>query len=170
MILADRLTSVATILAGLVLWLFFGLGGFWIWSWVFILVGLLWWVGRYRGWKFVPTLGFLLFVFTAVYGGFLGISIIAMITVVSLSLIAWDLSDFENRLQGKQFDKAKDRLALNHLKKLLTAIAIGLLIAVISSNFELKLDFWSVLIIGLGLALSLSLLFRFFNRKESKLE
>jgi hypothetical protein len=135
----------------------YALAGFWQWAFVFILVGLLWWIAeRQRGWHWAPSVGMVVLTAVAASGYWLGMPILAMLAVVILALSAWDLDAFADRLAQSQLDDSAHHLVQSHLRRLIIVNAVALVLAAFSLTVEFRFSFIIAFILGLLMAYGLN--------------
>lgn len=64
-----------------------------------LIFGALWLFAKWRGWKWMPSLGLLVIIAAAAYGLWIGLALGWMALGALGSLLAWDLAEFARRLQ-----------------------------------------------------------------------
>jgi hypothetical protein len=114
---------------------------------VCVLVGLGWAYAASRRWTWVYSLAWVLIVLGSGAGLIMGLSPVLLLIAVALSLGAWDLSLFNQRLTAAIGVQEKKRLERQHLGRLAMVVAVGLLLGVIPLFLQFSLSFiWAVVI------------------------
>ncbi len=113
----------------------------------------LWLVAVLRGFSWASSVGFSLMVLLSAVGLSKGMLLPCALVGVVASLVAWDLFAFGQRLRYAASDDYPVRLELQHLAQLGVVVALGLVLAWISSTVRLAFKFeWQVVmaLIALG--------------------
>lgn len=140
-----------------------------IWGLALLLLalGLLWMIGQWRVWSWANSLGLLSFTVAAVVGVWLGLPAGWMLLGTVATLAAWDLSDFDQRLQNAQQAQGQQELTRAHLQRLTFVLGLGLLLGSIALSVQLDFGFWWALLLGLLVILSLSRVFLAIQRESN---
>ncbi len=101
------------------------------------------------------SLFFLFFIALAIVGSLRDIPPAIMILAVSMTLIAWDLSQFQDRISTEEESTSKTLMETKHLQKLAITASIGFLVALIPVFVQLQISFVFFLIIILAILLGL---------------
>lgn len=101
------------------------------------------------------SLFFLFFIGLAIVGSLRDIPSSIMILAVSMTLIAWDLSQFQARISTEEESTAKTLMEGKHLQKLAITASIGFLVALIPVFVQLQISFVFFLIIILAILMGL---------------
>lgn len=154
------------IVAMIALALGYGLGSVWIGVGFTLTLGLLWLLGRWRGWGWMVPPAFVLLVGMAAVGLWLGLGAGWMLVGVVAALSAWDLEYFARRLQTA--GRAEQAVALErvHLRRLLAVNAAGLALGAIALGIHIRLGFGLMLVLALVAVWGLSRAVRFLQQEE----
>lgn len=136
-------------LAAVALALAYGLGIAWVWTPVFIVLGLLgWWAPAVL--KLQPaTALFIVFIAAAALGCILGLPTAAMLLAVLAALAYWDLDALHLRLSEVSDSPATRRLAAGHLKRLLAVLGLSLAAGLGAIFIHINLTLGWAMILGL---------------------
>ncbi|MBA3945948.1 MAG: hypothetical protein H0X37_15450 [Herpetosiphonaceae bacterium] len=138
--------SIAIALATLALGLAYSAGGQWLGAVIVAVIGLLWWLGDRRQWSQAPTMGFVGFVCAAALGLWVALPPLGMLLGLLLTLAAWDLQHFGQRLRTVQRVDAANRLIRSHLQYLLVVLVVGAVAGVVALGLDIRLPFgWRLL-------------------------
>lgn len=115
--------------------------GYWLILPAFLLLGLFWMITK-KSSLFWSASGLLLaFYLLAAFGITTNISPILMIIACTVALISWDLMQFNRPLFGKSHMEGSMFLGKYHLRTLVFAASVGLLLALLSLYINLELSF-----------------------------
>ena len=121
-----------------------------------LIFGLVWSFSQWRGWTWFSSLGLFVVVFFAAIGFWFEFDLGWMIAGVILALVAWDLSEFRQRLRFIAMDDDLRGMERRHLARLSLVTLAGLALVTIALLLQLRFTFeWGVLlvlVILLGLA------------------
>jgi len=166
-------TALATsiVLAALALTSAYGLDAVWIPAGAILFLATLWLAGQsikgtaYRGWMSWVVVG--LFIVVAVAGAWLDLSPLLLTIGLTATVSAWDLDYFARQLNGVDRVVESRKLTRRHLQRLLIVDGVGLLIAVLALNVQIRLSFAPALGLGLIALLGLIRVIDFMRRKSS---
>ena len=85
------------------------------------------------------------------------------LTAFTLSLVAWDLSEFSVRLREYEIPPAAIRLIRSHLERVLAIAGIGLLLGNLALLLRFRLSFEVTILTGLLIFLGLAQIIRFLR-------
>ncbi len=129
-------------------------------------VGLVWFLGVWRGWTWSANVGLVGLAAAAALGAWLGMSPTGMLVALIVALIAWDLHRFWLRLGSVDYIIDVSDLQKIHLRQLAIVAGVGLVLGILALNLELNLGLGWVILIGLVVALGLSWIVGFVRQKE----
>ncbi len=166
MTLTLRLLSFSIVLAAGTMALGYAVSRLWLWAFLNIMVGVLWFLGTWKNWDWPATVFLICFVGTAVRGIWGGIGAGWMLIGLVAALSAWDLNHFFHRLQLAQKDDVIKELEYGHLRRLLIVDCLGVLLAGVALIVKIKAGFGVILFLT---AVAIVCLSRFINllRRES---
>ena len=141
--------------AGSLAWVFFeaGLNDFGRWILAF---GVAWLVAQRIGWKWVSSVGLALAVFLSAAGLWFGLTPGWMFSGALFALVAWDLTDFRERMRFVAADDNARGMERRHLARISLLALGGMVIASITMILRVKFTIeWGallvvVILIGLG--------------------
>lgn len=145
----------------------YGLGGVWIGVGLVLVVGVLWFTGRWLGWGWVASVGLALWIAAAAVGLWVGLGAGWMLVGVVAALSAWDLDHFIQRLGAAgrvEHDVAMERA---HLGRLLAVDAAGLALGGLALTVRVRLGFGLALVLALVAVWGLSRAVRFLQQGEN---
>ncbi|MGM0401670.1 MAG: hypothetical protein ACQEQT_10275 [Chloroflexota bacterium] len=153
------LTTFVTALA-------YGLGDLWIGALMIVGMGSLWLLEQ-GDWGRTAPVALISFIGAAVTGLWLGLASGLLLLSVVLALSTWDLDHFARRLRGvDQVEKAHD-LERRHVGRLIVVDTLGLILGGAALTLEIRLDFYTVLLLALLAVLGLSQGIRLLRREGS---
>ncbi len=161
-----KLALITTALAAGALALGYGLSGLWTWMLLVLALGLLWLLGQRRGWGWMASAVLVLFVIAAASGLWFGLVAGWMLSGVVAALSAWDLDHFALRLRSVERVEGAHELERRHLRRLLIADGLGLLLAALALRVEIELSFGVALLLGLFAVLGLGQVIGFLRRES----
>jgi len=123
------------------------------------IAGIFWLFAQGRDWRWASYLLFMVFLFFTVRIAFQDIPPEWPLIIVTLTLFAWDLDYFINRLKRGGDIRKKSELERRHWKRLLLIALLGLSVGemVFRTNFEIDLVWIIVIAITAALGLNLFL-------------
>ncbi len=161
---AALITSI--VLAASALILAYALGALWLPAAAILIFGLAWIVGQRLGWRWVAWLMVGSSVVAAAVGAWLDLSPVLLVVGLIAALSAWDLDGFARQLKRVDAVEQKQVLQRRHLRRLLLADGLGLLLAVLAVTVQVDLSFGLALILGLIALLGLSRAIGFLRRES----
>jgi len=132
------------------------LTGFWPVTIFTVAAGLLWLAALWRGWRPVIGLSIIIFVGLAVLGTWLKVSAGWLLFSLIATLASWDLGDFTHRFGQTEHMQGYAALQRIHLQRLAIVAGLGLLLGGIALNFELRLNMWWAIFLGVLVIIGLS--------------
>ena len=149
-------SAVSIVLVALSLAAGYMLTGFWPVAIFIVAVGLLWLAALWRAWRPVIGLSIIIFVGLAALGTWLGVSAGWLLFGIIATLAGWDLGDFAHRFGQTEHIQGYATLQRIHLQRLAIVAGLGLLLGGIALNFELKLNMWWAIFLGVLVIVGLS--------------
>jgi hypothetical protein len=131
------------------------LGGLWFVALPILVLGAAWLAGWGRGWSWISSLGLALSTVAAAAGLLLGMGAGWMLAGLVAALAAWDLHHFSHTLEGVTRVEGEANLERRHLQRLLIAVGLGALLAIVALGIDVTLGFGLVLLLGLVAVLGL---------------
>jgi len=150
------LSAVSIVLAALSLAVGYTLTDFWPGAIFSIAVGLLWLTALWRAWRPVIGLSVIIFVGIAALGTWLGVSAGWLLFGIVATLAGWDLGDFAHRFGQTEHVQGHAALQRIHLQRLAIVAGLGLLLGGIALSFELRLNMWWGIFLGVLVIVGLS--------------
>jgi hypothetical protein len=132
------------------------LGGLWFVALPILVLGVAWLAGQTRGWPWIASLGLVLSTVAAAAGLLVGLGAGWMLAGLVAALAAWDLHHFSHTLESVPRVEGARSLERRHLQRLLIAVGLGVLLAVVALGIRVTLGFGLVLLLGLVAVLGLS--------------
>ena len=132
------------------------LGGLWFVALPILMLGVAWLAGQIRDWPWIAPLGLVVSTVAAAAGLLLGLGAGWMLAGLVAALAAWDLHHFSHTLEGVPRVEGARSLERRHLQRLLIAVGLGALLAVVALGVDVTLSFGFVLLLGLVAILGLS--------------
>lgn len=123
---------------------------------VISIFGVLCLVAIQRGWKWVNPLSLLVFVFTASYSVWKGISPVLMLVVVVAALSAWDLESLAGRLGQVKASVVDPGIERRHLSRLAVIDGASLVLGGVAMVIKISLSLGVILFLGVVAAYGLS--------------
>ncbi|MFC2023254.1 hypothetical protein ACFLT5_00785 [Chloroflexota bacterium] len=158
--MAGKLVPASIALATGSLALGAALGSLGAWAMVVLALGGLWYLGQRRGWDWVSSLGLMLSAAAATAGLYLGLAPGWMLLGVVGALTAWDLHGLERSLEEVRLVEGTRDLERRHLYRLLVVDLLGLLVAGVALEIEVRLSFGLVMVMGLLVMVGMAQLIR----------
>jgi len=147
---------VSMVPAALSLAIGYALAGFWVGAAFAVGAGLLWLAALWRDWRRVIGLSVIIVVGIAALGTWLEVSAGWLLFGLIATLVAWDLDDFSHRFGQSEHRQGYGTLQRIHLQRLAVVTGSGLLLGGIALNFELELNMWWGILLGVLVILGLS--------------
>ena len=144
----------------------YGQDGRWAWSLAVLAATAVWWAGQWRRWTRVSDMGLPVMTGVAALGVLLGLRAELMVVGLSGALCAWDLGHFARRLEDAGQARDPGLLVRRHLGRLLPAAGLGLVLALVAVQVELRLTLWTALLLGLLAMLALGRTVRYLRRQS----
>ena len=144
----------------------YALLGTWIPAVVLACVGLIWILAQWRHMTWFASVGLVAFTLVAGFGVWVGLPAGWMLAGVIGGLLAWDLSEFLNRLRGIG---EEDRRAISnpHLARLGIMLLVGLTLSSGALMIQVSFTFeWAIFLV-LFSVWGISLLVRWYRRRSS---
>ena len=161
-----RLALISTLLATAALAHPYALRGYWTGTLIIVDTGILWLVGRYRRWRWMPSLALALFLGAAVIGMLWMPRSIWMMLGIVAAVSAWDLDHFAQRVRAAgRVEGARD-LETRHLQRLLLVDSLGLGLGAVALRLRVTLDFPTALLLAFVAVLGLSWAVRSMRRES----
>jgi hypothetical protein len=134
----------------------YALGGLWAWTPFIMALGLLWLLGRWRGWGWMASLELVLFAGVAAGGLWQELAAGCLLFGMGAALAAWDLDYFAQRLKSVGYIERAHDLERCHLQRLLVVEGLGMLLAAVALGTKVKFGFATACLLGLIAVLGLS--------------
>lgn len=154
-----RLTVAGAALATLCLAAAQALAGAWPWAAASLGLGALWLAGHWRRWRPAAPSGFAASVALAGIALWLdsraGVALLALLAVVA-ALCAWDLDGLARRLARFPYAGDRAQFERQHLARLASVAATGLLLAGVALAVEIRLTLLPALLLSLLAIIGLS--------------
>jgi hypothetical protein len=107
----------------------------------FFLLGAVWLLGKWRGWKWFSPLALLIVIGSAAYGLWIEISFGWMMFAAVGGLLAWDLADFSQRLSYAAPSDDVAGMERRHLARVGIVAVLGGLLGLIAFVVRIRLPF-----------------------------
>ena len=132
-----------------------------------LILPILWAINLQLGAQWIPSS--LLFVICIISGVglFLRMPVIWLLLCWLVSFMAWDLIHFSYRVEEAQSVEGADQIERHHMIWLLSALSLGFLIAVLTLNVKVVLNFWAIVVFSVLLVWGIGQAIRMF--KDSRL-
>jgi hypothetical protein len=149
------LVSSIIISAGSLAW-GFAKAGFVIFARWILIFGAVWLFAQWRRWGWFSSLGLFFAVFVSVIGFWFGFSLEWLFSGTIFALLAWDMTDFRNRLRLMPKDDEMHGIERRHLARISLLALIGMALASTAMLVRAQFTFeWGILIVivvllGLG--------------------
>lgn len=129
-------------------------------------IGAVWLIGQQRGWPWVAPLGLIGFLGAAAFGIWQKLPPAWMIFAAVLTLMAWDLSLFSQRLHAAGRIVDESDLIRAHVRRVLIVAVLGLVLSEAVLGVKIEFSFASALMLGLLAVLGLSRAVGFLRRES----
>jgi hypothetical protein len=126
--------------AGSLAWGFYSAGQASVAGWT-VLFGLAWLVAEFRRWRWFASLGLLACIALAGLGLWLNLPLGWMLAGAVGALIAWDLADFNQRIEHASTEDDVPGLTRRHLLRISIVTIGGLVLSLFSMLARLKFSF-----------------------------
>jgi len=113
-------------------------------------IGLFWLLALWRRWSWSASVGFILTGVAAGFGIWFGISPVLITISVLGSLLAWDLSDFQVRLQSAHPEDNVPRLEQKHLIRIAILGLVGLSLSLAALVIRIQFRFEWIFLLALA--------------------
>jgi hypothetical protein len=120
-----------------------------------LVIGLLWFFLKRRGWAWVAPLGFFFFIFLAGLGIWMGMSTLWMAVSVLGSLCAWDLEGFSLRLKDAAPGDPALLLEKRHLQRLALLVGTAALLVLLAIFLRVPVSFGWMFLLALAAVLGI---------------
>ena len=130
-----------------------------------VAAGAAWMLAQWQKLSWVASLVLLVFVSAAAYGLWVGLPASLMTVGAVGGLLGWDLSDFLHRMRFASPTDDKRGMEMRHLTRVLIVMALGLVIAGISSIVRVKIPFELAVVLILLAAVGLTRVVAWLQRK-----
>ena len=147
---AAKSLYVAIGLAALAPALGFTASGLFPWTLLPVAIGLAWWLGRSRGWRWIASPAMVCLVILDAFGMLRAVFPAWMLAGAAAALAAWDLDHFSQRLASAARVERERQWVSAHLRRLGVVAGLGSLLGLIGLSLQIQL--------GLGWAIALGLL------------
>lgn len=121
-----------------------------------LIFAVLWLVAQFRNWRWFASLGFSVAALLAAYGVWTHVSAGWMLAGIVGALFAWDLSDFEQRLENAPTLAERAALEAPHLIRMSLAAGLGFFASLASMLFRPQFSFEWVAFLALLAAIGLT--------------
>jgi hypothetical protein len=129
------------------------------------MLGILWMVGHFKGWKWQASVMFVLFIGVSAIGLWLNLSPWLILLGVIGTTSAWDLDHFRQRIKCAGLVAERPELEKCHIQRLFVVNLFGLFLGSIALTVKFKLGFGAVLLLAMIAVMSLSRVMIFLKRK-----
>ncbi len=147
----------------------YAINQFWIASFLITMLGILWIVGHFKGWKWQASVMFTLFIGASAIGLWLNLSQWLILLGVVGTISAWDLDHFSQRIKYAGLVVEKSKLEKCHIERLLVVNFFGLFLGSIALTLKIKLGFGAALLLAMIAVLGLNRVMIFLKGKTGTL-
>jgi hypothetical protein len=165
--LTRGLLFFSVVLATALLALGYGFAEWWTWALPIAGVGVLWLLCLWRRVAFASSVGLVLSAGVAAAGLLLEVGAGWMLGGLVAALSAWDLDAFLTRVEGIAWVEGQRDLERRHLVRLLIVDVLGLMLAVVALQIEIRFTFGVAVLLGLLAIVGLSRAIGFVNRESN---
>ena len=136
---------------------------------VVVLLGVFWITGHYKGWNWLGSMMFFVFVGFCTAGLYFNLSREWLFLGLIGALSAFDMNRFEQRKTMAGMIKRGHELEKRHLFRLITVIFFSLVLGKIAASVKIKIEFGAVLTLGLLAVLCLNRVTIYLKRENKDL-
>ena len=136
---------------------------------VVVLLGVFWITGHYKGWSWLGSMMFFVFVGFCTVGLYFNLSGEWLFLGLIGTLAAFDMSRFEQRKAKAGMIKRKHDLEKRHLLRLVIVILLSLVLGIITASIKINIEFGAVLTLGLLAVLCLNRVTIYLKRKNKNM-
>ena len=142
----------------------YGLGGFWIWSPVFILTCCAWLIAVRHDLEGLSTVLFIGIFLSSVFGCLIQLSLALLIFSVVAALAAWDLDYLTRRLELVSDGEVAKEMERQHLRRVFFLTGLGLILTELAVLFRTGFSFWTVFWLVVLIILAAGLVIGYLRR------
>jgi len=142
----------------------YGLGGFWIWSPVFILACCTWLFAVRRDLEGMSTVLFLGILMASVFGCLIHLSLALLILSLVAALAAWDMDYFSRRLKLVNDGEVVKEMEKQHLRRVFYLTGLGFILTNLAALFRTGFSFWTVFWLVVLIILAAGLVIGYLRR------
>ncbi len=121
-----------------------------------LIFAALWLIAQFRNWRWFASIGFSVAVILSAYGVWTSAPSGWMLAGIVGALFAWDLSDFEQRLENAPTLSERESLERPHLIRISGVAALGFVLSLASMLFRPQFSFEWVAFLALLAAIGLT--------------
>jgi len=136
---------------------------------VVVLLGAFWITGCYKGWSWLNSMMFLVFVGFCTVGLYFNPAGEWLFLGLIGTLSAFDMSRFEQRKTRAVIIKTKHDLEKHHLLRLVIVILLSLVLGIITASIKINIKFGAVLTLGLLAVLCLNRVTIYLKRENKNM-
>jgi len=136
---------------------------------VVVLLGVFWITGHYKGWNWLGSIMFLVFVGFCTVGLYFNLSREGLFVGLIGALSAFDMNRFEQRKTMAGMIKRGHDMEKRHLFRLVAVIFVSLVLGIITASVKIKIEFGAVLTLGLLAVLCLNRVTVYLKRENKDL-
>lgn len=134
---------------------------------IVVLLGGFWITGHYKGWNWLGSMMFFVFVGFCTVGLYLNLSREWLFFGLIGALCAFDANRFDQRKAMVGTVKRRHDLEKRHLLRLMTVILLSLALGILTTAVKIKIEFGSVVALGLLAVLCLSRVTIYLKRENN---
>ncbi len=128
----------------------------WIYGLVIAGLGVIWLFSVWRNFQELISTGLIVFIGVAAWGIYQELSTIWMLIAVVVSLVAWDLARFSQRIAYAEPFAEGAVVQQAHLQRLAMVGGLGLLLGGLALGLQFQLNFGWAVLLGLVMVISLA--------------
>ncbi len=136
---------------------------------VVVLLGVFWITGHYKGWSWLGSMMFFVFVGFCTVGLYFNLSREWLFLGLIGTLSAFDMNRFEQRKTMAGMIKRGHDMEKRHLFRLVAVIFFSLVLGIITASVKIKIEFGAVLTLGLLAVLCLNRVSLYLKRENKDL-
>lgn len=140
----------------------------WIFSPVSMAIGTIWFLFELRPVRYVRDVAFVVMTILSALQLISGISSLLFLITALLSLAAWDLSRFCQRLKDTEISETRSKIEKRHMKRLAIVIILGLSIAGLAFTIRLQFNFYILITVAFIELLTIYLIAHLFFKLRSE--